>query len=293
MENTENQVMQILTADAVEAINRSEIDTAIMTAKKFPRDLTQVKKDILTLATMTQETAESCFYILKRKNKKGQVVTIEGESVRFAEIVISSWGNINAGFRIVGNDGKKITAMGVCHDLQKNVRYMGEVQRRITTSEGRTYSDDMQIMTGNAAGAIAFRNAVFKVIPKAIVAGMTAKIKSVAIGDEQSLSERVKEIFKLVRTEFHVKEEKIFELFDKKSKTEFTNQEIFELRGIYNALKEGTTTVEETFYGKNTEESKEETKQDIARRIANDEALKADPTTSTSNAGPTLFDNKK
>lgn len=264
-----NEALQIITSDTLEAINRSEVDTAIATAQRYPRDIVSVKEEILTLATMTPEIAEKCFYVLKRKDKKGNVTTITGESVRLAEIVASCYGNINAGFRIVGNDGKKITAIGVCHDLQKNVRFMGEVQRRITTSDGRTYSDDMQIVIANAAGAIAFRNAVFKVIPKALIAGMIERIKKVAMGSEKSLSEKIKEVFHDLKTEFKVKEEAILELFEKKSKTEFTIQDVFELRGIYNALKEGTTTVEETFYGKITKETSEDKKQESVKDIIN------------------------
>ena len=53
------------------AINRTEVDMQIATAKQYPRDLAQVLNKIATYAKMDKETAEDCFYILRRKDKDG------------------------------------------------------------------------------------------------------------------------------------------------------------------------------------------------------------------------------
>ena len=73
---------------------------------------------------------------------------------------VACYGNPRAASRVIDNDGRKITSQGGCHGLENNVQISVEVGRRIT---GKTYSDDMQITTGNAANCIAFRNAVFRV----------------------------------------------------------------------------------------------------------------------------------
>ena len=164
MEEQHIEVMQVNSAESLAALTRSEIDVQIATAKQYPRNLARVLGNIETLATMDEEIAGSCFYTLRRQGK-----VIEGASVRMAEIIASSWGNLRVQARIIGNDGKMITAQGVCHDLESNYAVSAEVKRRITDKNGHTFSEDMQVVTGNAACAIAMRNALFKVVPAALV----------------------------------------------------------------------------------------------------------------------------
>jgi hypothetical protein len=236
----ENQ-MQIITSEAVEAINRSEVDVSIATAKKFPRDVKRSIDECLTVATMTKQTAEECFYALPRGGK-----VIEGPSVRLAEILVHSWGNINSGFRIIGNDGKMITAQAVCHDLEKNVRIMAEVSRRITNKQGVTFNEDMQIVTGNAAAKIAFRNAVFTVIPKAVTSEIQGKIKQVAIGSEKELKTRIDGMKKHFN-DIGVTDEEMLKVVELKSFEEMTIDHFFTLRGLANAIKEGATDIDQAF----------------------------------------------
>lgn len=170
-----SEIIQIQQAEMLQAINRSEVDMQVSTAKQYPRELPKVLNQIATYATMDTETASECFYVLRRQGDNGGSA-IEGLSVRMAEIIAGAWGNLRVQTRIIGNDGKTITAQGICHDLETNVAVSVEVKRRITDKHGRTYSEDMQVVTGNAASAIAFRNAVLKVVPKAVTKKVIAKI---------------------------------------------------------------------------------------------------------------------
>ena len=154
------EVMQVSNAETLAALTRSEIDVQVATAHQYPRNLSRVLNNIETLATMDEDVAGSCFYTLRRQGK-----VIEGPSVRMAEIIASSWGNLRVQARIISNDGKMITAQGICHDLESNYATSTEVKRRITDKNGKTFSEDMQVVTGNAACAIAMRNALFKVVP--------------------------------------------------------------------------------------------------------------------------------
>jgi hypothetical protein len=123
----EVEVMRIDNADTLAALTKSEIDVQIATAKQYPRNLSKVLNDIETLATMDSDVAASCFYTLRRQGK-----LIEGPTVRMAEIIASSWGNLRVQAMVVANDGKTITARGVCHDLESNYAAATEVKRRIT-----------------------------------------------------------------------------------------------------------------------------------------------------------------
>lgn len=242
----QTEIIEVKQADMLQAINRAEVDIQISTAKQYPRDLNVTLNKIATYATMDKETAEDCFYVLRRKDKDGQVNVIEGLSVRMAEIIAGAWGNLRVQTRIIGNDGRMITAQAICHDLETNFAVSKEVKRRITDKKGRTFSEDMQVVTGNAAASIAFRNAVLAVIPKAVTKKVINEVRKVALGQSIDLEQSRQNVIAYF-AKLGVSQEQIFRYLDVKYIEEIDKQMIFELRATANAIKEGTTTVKETF----------------------------------------------
>ena len=245
MNDTDTPTMEIVAGDSLEHIERASIDMQISTAKRYPRQMTVVKKAMLDLATLDRDTAATCFYTLKRKDKDGDKI-IQGPSVRMAEIAVNSFGNIRAGFRIIGNDGKMITAQGICHDLEKNVCITSEVKRRITNRDGKTYSDDMQIVTGNAAGSIALRNAIFKVIPMALIKPVYDAAKKTAVGDAKTLKERRAKMFEAFK-EMGVSKERVLGGIGKNGEEEIGLAELEILIGMHTAIVDKEQTIEELF----------------------------------------------
>ena len=241
-----SEIIEIKQAEMLQAINRAEIDVQIATAHAYPRDINRVLNTIETLATMDQETAEDCFYVLRRKDKNGNDSVIEGLSVRMAEIIAYAWTNLRVATRIVGNDGRMITAQAVCHDLETNVAVCKEVKKSIVTKNGNTFSNDMQVVTGNAASSIALRNAVLTVIPKAVTKRIINNVKKVALGQSIDLETSRQNVIQYF-AKLGVKEEQLFFYLGVNSVQEIDKQKIFELRATANAIKEGTTTVEESF----------------------------------------------
>ena len=241
----ENDIIEIKQAEMLAGITRSEIDIQIATAKQYPRDLNTVLNKIATYATMDKETAEDCFYVLRRKDANGNDNTIEGLSIRMAEIIAGAWGNLRVQTRIIGN-GRKITAQAVCHDLETNFAVCKTVDRRITTKTGKTYSDDMQVVTGNAAASIAFRNAVLAVIPKAVTKRVINEVKKVALGQAIDVETSRKNCLANF-AKAGVTEAMICQYLGIKTIADIDKERLFELRATWNAIKEGTTTVQETF----------------------------------------------
>ena len=241
----EQEIIEVKQADMLTAINRAEVDIQIATAKQYPRDLSRVLNQIKTYATMDMETAEDCFYALRR-GRGSDASVIEGISVRLAEIIAGAWGNLRVQSRIIGNDGRTITCQGICHDLETNLAVSVEVKRKITDRNGKTYSEDMQVVTGNAASAIAFRNAVLKVVPKAVTKKVINEIKEVALGKSIDLETRRQRMVGYF-TQIGVTQSELLTYCGVKSIEQIDNQIVFELRGLANAIKEGTTTVQETF----------------------------------------------
>ncbi len=237
----EQDIIQVQQTDVIQAITRSEIDVQVATAKAYPRDINQVMNKIATLAKMDKETAQDCFYVLRRGNS-----VIEGLSVRMAEIIAHSWGNLRVKAETIANDGKKITAQATCFDLESNVAVCKTSDRPIVDKNGKTYSVDMQVVTSNAAQAIAFRNAVLAVIPKAITKKIVNEVKQVAFGNGLDV-ETSRQNLVLYFGKLGVSEDMLLEYLQVKKRDDIDNEKIFELRGLRTAIEEGSTTVQECF----------------------------------------------
>lgn len=276
-----DEIITVNSADMLEAINRSEIDIQIATARRFPRNIEQAKKRIVMLATQDKNIAYNCFYHLERKETKqdengqwreGKTI-IEGLSVRMAEIIATSWGNMRCAARIIGNDGKVITAQGVCHDLETNVAISVENKRSIVNKQGKTYSQDMQVVTGNAAAAIAFRNAVLKVVPKVVLGDVMEAIQNKA--REEIRKRGVPEQWRDCVAAFQklgVKEDELLAwLGEGRTRADIVEDDIMRLGGVYTAINEGTTTVAECF--KQPKEQKQQA--NAAIEAANEAKAKA------------------
>lgn len=240
------EVSRIDSASSLEALNRSEIDIQIATAKKYPRVVGDCLDRIVALATTNQATAAECFYSLRRGKGEAENA-IEGPSVRLAEIVAASWGNLRVASNIIGNDGKFITARGICHDLETNVAVASEVQRRITDRNGRTYNEDMQVVTGNAAGAIAFRNAVFKAVPKAVISGAIAYIKNYLTNSVADNFEDTKAQMLSYFAKNGVTKDMLLWYFDIEDEAQITPEIVAELRTTVNAIREKQASFDSLF----------------------------------------------
>lgn len=269
----DNEIIEVKQADMLTAINRAEVDIQISTAKQYPRDVNAVLNKIATYATMDRETAEDCFYVLRRKDANGQDAVIEGLSVRMAEIIAGAWGNLRVQTRIIGNDGRMITAQAVCHDLETNFAVSKEVKRSIVTKKGYTYSQDMQVVTGNAAASIALRNAVLTVIPKAVTKRIINEVRKVALGQSIDLETSRQNIIAYFG-KMGVTQQQILDHLGIRDLKEIDQQAVFELRGTANAIKEGTTTVQETFV-RPAVEAKKQADGEKAAKSAQDKAAAA------------------
>lgn len=237
--------LEVLESSALEQMERASIDIQIATAKKYPRQLSTVKVLMLSFATLDIETAAGCFFTLPGR-KGGDGKPIQGPSIRMAEIALSTYQNLRAGARVIADDGKIITAQGVCHDLQNNVCISVEVKRRVTTKQGQRYSDDMVVMTGNAACSIALRNATFRVVPLALVKPIYEAAKKVAVGDAKTLVARRADALAHF-TKMGVTKEKVFNSVCAKTVEDIGLEQLETLIGFANAIRDNDTTIDEVF----------------------------------------------
>lgn len=259
-----NQDQNIIQIDAVE---RANVDSQVATAKQYPRDLARSVNNSIAMATMDITTAQSCGYALPRGGKP-----ITGPSVHLAKLVVSNWGNIRAEAKVVQITDKQVISRGTCWDLENNVATAFEVRRSIIGKGGKRFSDDMITVTGNAANSIAYRNAVFSVIPKAIIDKVYQAAQHYITGDlsdEEKLVTRRKKCIDFFKSEYGITEDEVVMLCGKQTVNQIKADQIALLLGITQSLKDGDTTVEDLMKPYRAEENKKT----IAEKAA--EAAKA------------------
>lgn len=223
-----------------------EIDSAVSTAKKFPRSLSVVRGNIIELVMLDEETAEECVYALPRGGKP-----IKGPSVRFAEIVASQYGNCHVGSRVVDVNRleKYVEAEGVFIDLQTGMKRTARTRRRIVDKNGRLYNDDMIIVTGNAACSIALREAILKGVPKALWRAAYDAAENVIAGDVKTLAERREGAIRAFAT-YGVTPDQIFASLEIDGLDDVGLDQIATLTAMFKAIKAGEQQVEDYFPAK-------------------------------------------
>lgn len=246
----EPQGIRTMTVDAME---RANVDSQVATAKQYPRSIRRSIDNSIVMATMDEETAQSCGYALPRGGKP-----ITGPSVHLAKIIVSNWGNMRTEAKVVQITDRQVISRGTCWDLETNVASAFEVRRSIVDKNGKRYSDDMITVTGNAANSIAYRNAVFAVVPKAVVEKVykaAQKCITDDLSDEEKLIKRRSDAISYFKDEWGITEEEVVKLCGKQTVNQIRANEIALLLGMVRALKDGDTTVDELM--KPIRESKE------------------------------------
>ena len=231
----------ISSSEAMTALTKAECDLQIQTAHTFPRDLQRFKENSMSIVTADQQTASDMFYALPRGGK-----SIEGPSVRLAEVVASTYGNLRVQSMITAMDGKFVTARGMCHDLENNLAVSVDVRRRITDRNGKRYNDDMIVTTSNAACAVAYREAVFKVVPRHFTNALYEEARQVAIGDVRSLANK-RAAMVLYFSKMGVTVEQLCQVVGAIDEEGIGLGELATLKGIATALKDNEASIDDVF----------------------------------------------
>lgn len=237
------EVLDPINVGALATLQRVEIDQQVATAKMYPRNVTQLKKELTALVTMDEDTADDCIYALPRGKKH-----IKGPSARFADALISFWGNARSGAFItqVNKEEKFVEAIGSFQDVERNVIRQRRVRRPIVTSQGALYNLDMINMTGNAACVIAERNAILNGIPKSLWSGAYERAFALVAGTTQTLGEKLERATKAFALQ-GISMEQVLEKLDRQDISKVIPDDIVTMRGMLTALKTGEETVEIMF----------------------------------------------
>lgn len=228
---------------SLDRAERANIDIQVSTAKQYPRSISRCANNAVAFATMDKETAQSCGYALPRGGKP-----ITGPSVHLAKIIAQQYGNLRAEAKVVEITDRQVVSRGTAWDLENNYAVAFEVRRSIVGRNGNRFTDDMITVTGNAANSIAYRNAIFGVVPKSISDKAYKAAQHLITGDlsdEEKLIKRRDGAIRHFVDTYAITEEEVIKLCGKHTVNQIQAGEIALLLGFAQSLKDGDTTVEE------------------------------------------------
>ena len=241
--------MQPVAASAATAMSTTreaqEVQAAVFMAKRFPRDENMALARIAK-SCQRRGLAEKAIYSYP---KGGQNVT--GPSIRLAEAISQSWGNIQSGVVELEQRPGESVCMSYCWDLETNTRdtKIFTVSHSIQTKKGSKMLTDPREIYEHVAnqGARRKRACILAVIPKDVVdSAMEACQKTLASGQKEPLIDRLRKMVNVFQAELSVPLECIEKYMGYKLDS-FTEMDMNTLRGVYTAIRDGASKREDYF----------------------------------------------
>lgn len=248
MENTPVEVVATpIKESALSKLERASIDMQISTAHQYPRSISKFKENSLALVTLDEETAASCLY--RRpvgKDKHGKETYAEGMSIRMAEIVAATYGNLRVGTRLIESTPRYVVVQGVAHDLESNYLSTAECKESTVDKFGRPYSERMRVVIEKAAAAKARRDAIFAVVPRSSAKFLELAAKNLLFGNASSISKWRTRISEWVKT-LGIDTARVWKALGIDGPDDLKQTEIEELTGIKTALQNGDISLDDAF----------------------------------------------
>jgi len=235
--------IQIVTPSALEALQRAEVDIAIATAKKYPRDIASAIKTAKELALRNPKIAATCNYALPRGGKK-----LVGPSVHFARIINYAWRNSTAVSRVIGCDRANAHLQGVFHDLESNVRVGFEMDWPVQPPHVDTPArwNDQMNLAKRAGAAVALRTAIFSVIPLVLFEDIAEEAKKVALGGGKTFAEQRAAAIGVCK-ELGITQPMIYRALEVGGLESINTDHLIWLHAALQSIRDGTMTREEVF----------------------------------------------
>jgi len=219
-------------------------------AREYRRSLKVVEADI-KFACAKRSLADAAFYTYGRG---GAAVT--GPSIRLAEELARCWGNIEYGIRELSRQGDRSEMEAYCWDLETNTissQKFSVRHFRDTSSGGKVLTTERDIyeVTANMGGR-RLRARILAVLPKWYSDLAVEECRRTLSGENKATDEKVVPLADRIKNmaarfaKYGVKPEDIEARAGKKMAA-LTSEDLIELQGVFNSLREGNSTKEELF----------------------------------------------
>lgn len=247
--------LQTENVGAMSAIAReqSEIQAAVILARRFPRDEAAAYDNVMASCQRPAFAAkETCVWDFPRGGKK-----LSGPGVALAREMARHWGHIQYAIRIVSQDEHHVHIAGFAYDCQTNTRVTMEdsFEKLIYRRKGGWQKPDERDLREliNRRGAICVRNALLQILPPDLTEDAVEKVRdtrrSAARGDiaqgKQGWDQARRRLTVAFRA--HGVTTEMLEKHLGHNMEDITADELVELRGIYGSLTDGNTKPQDHF----------------------------------------------
>jgi len=285
------------------SIVKLENATQMQIAVQRPREEGKILKECLGELDRYPSMAEEAIYSkpVGKDPNTDKMKYAEGLSIRAAESIGNRWDNSSWGTTIVSEDEESATIAAVFLDYEKNTRHVKEqrVSKFYKSRQGqiiRHAPDRFDIVLG-ANGSKNLREVILRSLPAGLKKEYEIKARNILKGgslpgQRTSVIERFSDL--------GIIQERL-EAYKGKPKGEWKREDVIELVGLANAIRDGETSVEEIFGPQGNGKPKEEVSGPVLKPIESDiptseeeqKALKEKGMIQSENANLTPFEQYK
>lgn len=245
----------------------AEAQGQLTLAKKFPRDLMASHSELMA-ACKSKSFAEEAFYSVPNRGN--------GPSIRMAEEIARVYGNFQYGHRELSRDEGKSEIEVFAWDMEKNNRSIRQITvAHVTdTRNGPKVLKDQADIDNKIANVASkqVRGRILALMPKWLVADAIIECrKTLAGNNDVPLDERIRKMVQAFGR-FGVTAKLIEDHMGKKP-ADMSGDDIVDLTGMFNAIKEGASISE--VFAIDEEEKPSRKRVTAAQKLA--EAAKAEP----------------
>lgn len=221
----------------------AEVQAAMMIARANPRNEIAAI-DRIKNACMRIGLAESAVYTYSRGGSD-----ITGPSIRLAEAIAQSWGNIQFGIRELDNSHGESVVQAFAWDVETNTRRevaFNVPHKRYTKLGSKTLEDPRDIYEAVAnQGARRLRACLLAIIPGDIVESAVAQCEETMRSKADTSPDALAKLVKAF-SEFKVTKENLEKRIQRKMDA-VTPAQIVSLRKIYASLRDGMSVASDWF----------------------------------------------
>lgn len=222
-----------------------EVQAAMVVAKRFPRDDVDSYNRIMRSCQRTS-LAEQAMYEFPRGG-----TSVTGPSIRLAEAMAQSWGNLDFGVIELDQKPGESTVMSYCWDLETNTRQtkiftVPHIRQTKKGAHALTDPRDIYEMVANQ-GARRLRACILGIIPGDVVdAALDRCQDTLKSKSKEPLIDRVQKMAGAFQEDYGVSLDMLEKYAGCKAEA-FTEQTIIKLRGVYKSIKDGMAAREQYF----------------------------------------------
>lgn len=236
---TTTDITSELAPTAAAAEKQFEIQSAIVLAKRFPRDEDLSFQKLMKACGRTT-FAEDAEYSFPRG---GQAV--KGPSVFLAREAARVWTNIRYGLTITRDDASSRQIQAWAWDLETNTKISAEDDfRKLIFRKGKGWIEpderDLRELT-NRRGAILIRNCVLQILPKDLIEDALDTCRQTLRANAAKDPDATRKKILIAFSELNVTAEMLAAYLGH-TVAQSSPAELADLRGIYKSISDGNTT---------------------------------------------------